>query len=126
MHDGLTKFEICALKNVCFIDAQRYVTNVLLLAADTLAPDDRRAKFSIFDAHVYSMNNIFLGIASPEYCLQRPVHSTQCTAWVALSKHGIIGLIRRWQRARHDSEHRALPPGPKKVLGSSWPKKRCC
>ena len=113
MHDGFTKFEICALKNVCFIDAQRYITNMLLLAADTLAPDDRHAKFSITDAHVYSMNSILWGSASPEYCLQTPGHPTQCTAWVALSKHGIIGLIRRWQRARHDSEHRALPPGPK-------------
>jgi len=27
----------------------------------------------------------------PEHCLQRPLHSVKCTAWVAISKHGIIG-----------------------------------
>ena len=25
------------------------------------------------------------------HCLQRPLHSVKCTAWVAISKHGIIG-----------------------------------
>ena len=39
MHDVLAKFEVCALKNVCFIDAPRCVPDVLLHAADTLAPD---------------------------------------------------------------------------------------
>ena len=41
--------------------------------------------------HVNSKNNIFWGSAPPEHYLQRPLHSTICTAWVALSKHGIIG-----------------------------------
>ena len=38
-----------------------------------------------------SKNNTFWGSAPPEHCLQRPLHSTIYTAWVALSKHGIIG-----------------------------------
>ena len=41
--------------------------------------------------HVNSKNNIFWGSASPEHCLQRPLHSTTGIAWVTLSKHGIIG-----------------------------------
>ena len=45
----------------------------------------------LLSGHMNSKNNIFLGSAPPEHCLQRPLHSTICTAWVALSKHGIIG-----------------------------------
>ena len=45
----------------------------------------------LLSGHVNSKNNIFWGSASPEHCLQRPLHSTICTVWVALSKHGIIG-----------------------------------
>ena len=45
----------------------------------------------LLSGHVNSKNNIFWGSAPPEYCLQRPLHSTICTAWVTLSKHGIIG-----------------------------------
>ena len=41
--------------------------------------------------HVNSKNKIFWGSTSPEHCLQRPLHSLKCTAWVAISKHGIIG-----------------------------------
>ena len=36
-------------------------------------------------------NNIFWGSTPPEHYLQRPLHSVKCTAWVAISKHGIIG-----------------------------------
>jgi hypothetical protein len=43
------------------------------------------------EGHVNSKNNIFWGTAAPEDVLQRPLHSTKCTAWVAISKHGIIG-----------------------------------
>ena len=46
-------------------------------------------------------NNIFWGSALPEHCLQRPLHSTICTAWVAFFKHGIIGPY--W--FEHDDEH---------------------
>jgi len=40
---------------------------------------------------VNSKNNIFWGSTPPEHCLQRPLHSVKCIAWVAISKHGIIG-----------------------------------
>jgi len=40
---------------------------------------------------VNSKNNIFWGSTLPEHCLQRPLHSVKFTAWVAISKHGIIG-----------------------------------
>ena len=48
------------------------------------------AHFLLSD-HVNSKNNIFWGSTPPEHCLQRPLHSVKCTAWVAISKHGIIG-----------------------------------
>ena len=38
-----------------------------------------------------SKNNVFWGSLLPDYCLQRPLHPIKCTAWVAISKHGIIG-----------------------------------
>ena len=41
--------------------------------------------------HVNSKNNIFWGSTPPEHFLQRSLHSVKCTAWVAISKHGIIG-----------------------------------
>ena len=45
----------------------------------------------LLSGHVNSKNNIFWRSTSPEHCLQRPLHSLKCTAWVAISKHGIIG-----------------------------------
>jgi len=44
----------------------------------------------LLSGHVNSKNNIFWGSTRPEHCLQRPLHSVKCTAWVAISKHGII------------------------------------
>uniref|UniRef100_UPI00358E2E41 uncharacterized protein n=1 Tax=Myxine glutinosa TaxID=7769 RepID=UPI00358E2E41 len=41
--------------------------------------------------HVNSKNNVFWGTQAPDEVLQRPLHSVKCTAWVAISKHGIIG-----------------------------------
>jgi len=38
-----------------------------------------------------SKKNIFWGSTSLEHCLQRPLHPVKCTAWVTISKHGIIG-----------------------------------
>ena len=49
-----------------------------------------------------SKNNIFWGSTHPDNCLQRPIHSLKCTAWVAISKHGIIELF--W--FEDDNEHR--------------------
>lgn len=43
------------------------------------------------EGHVNSKNNVFWGSEPPNEVLQRPLHSKKCTAWVALSKHGIIG-----------------------------------
>jgi len=45
----------------------------------------------LLSGHANSKNNIFWGSTPPEHCLQRPLHSVKCTAWVAISKHGIIG-----------------------------------
>ena len=39
--------------------------------------------------HVNSKNKIFWGSTSPKHCLQKPLHSLKCTAWVAISKHDI-------------------------------------
>ena len=36
-------------------------------------------------------NHVFWGTAAPDEVFQRPLHSTKCTAWIAISKHGIIG-----------------------------------
>ena len=44
----------------------------------------------LLSGHVNPKNNIFCGSTPPEHCLQRPLHS-KCTAWVAISKHDIIG-----------------------------------
>ena len=46
-------------------------------------------------------NNIFCRSTPPEHCLHRLLHSLKCTAWVAISKHGIIGLF--W--FEDDNEH---------------------
>jgi len=45
----------------------------------------------LLSGHVNSKNNIFWGSKVPEGVLQRPLHSVKCTAWVAMSKHGITG-----------------------------------
>ena len=44
-----------------------------------------------FLGHVNSKNKIFWDSTLPENCLQRPFHSIKRTAWVAISKHAIIG-----------------------------------
>ena len=41
--------------------------------------------------HVNIKNNVFWGSEPPNEVLQRPLHSIKCTAWAAISKHGIIG-----------------------------------
>ena len=41
--------------------------------------------------HVNSKNNVYWGSERPNEVLQRPLHSVKCTAWAAISKHGIIG-----------------------------------
>ena len=41
--------------------------------------------------HVNSKNNISWASEVPDEVLQRPLSSVKCSAWVAMSKHGIIG-----------------------------------
>jgi len=57
--------------------------------------------------HVNSKNNIFWGSTPPEHCLQRPLHSVKCVAWVAISKHGIFGPF--WFG---DDNREVCPPDP--------------
>ena len=45
----------------------------------------------MLSGHVNSKNNVFWGTKAPEEVLQRPLYSLKCTAWVAISKHCIIG-----------------------------------
>ena len=45
----------------------------------------------LLSGQVNSKNSIFWGTAAPNEVLQRPLHSKKCTAWVAMSKHGITG-----------------------------------
>jgi len=45
----------------------------------------------LLSGHMNSKNHILWGSTPPEHSLQRPLHSVKCTAWVAISKHGIIG-----------------------------------
>ena len=41
--------------------------------------------------HVNNNNCVYWGTEVPHKDRQRPLHSMKCTAWVAISKHGIIG-----------------------------------
>ena len=75
------------------------------------------AHFLLSD-HVNSKNNIFWGSTPPEHCLQRPLHSVKCTAWVAISKHGIIGPF--WLE---DDNERSVTINTERyvqVLGKFW------
>ena len=43
---------------------------------------------------VNRINHVFWGTQAPDQVFQKPLHSTKCTAWIAISKHGIIGPFR--------------------------------
>ena len=45
----------------------------------------------LLSGQVNSKYSIFWGTAAPNEVVQRPLHSKKCTAWVAMSKHGVIG-----------------------------------
>ena len=45
----------------------------------------------LLSGNVNSKSIVFWGTILSEHCLQRPLLSVKCTAWVAISKHGIIG-----------------------------------
>ena len=58
------------------------------------------------------------GSTPPEHCLQRPLHPVKCTAWVAISKHGIIGPF--WFE---DDNERSVTINTERyvqVLGKFW------
>ena len=63
--------------------------------------------YFLFSGHMNSKNNIFWSSTTPEHCLQRPLHSVKCTAWVAISKQGIIGPF--WFE---DDNRDLCPPDP--------------
>ena len=44
----------------------------------------------LLPGNVNSTSNIFWETTPREHCLQRRLNSLKCTAWVAVSKHGII------------------------------------
>ena len=47
----------------------------------------------LLSGQVNRKNSIFWGTAAPNEVLQRPFHSKKCTAWVAMTKHDIIGTF---------------------------------
>jgi len=62
--------------------------------------------------------NIFWGSTPQEHCLQRPLHFVKCTAWVAISKHSIIGPF--WFE---DDNERSVKINTKRyvqVFGKFW------
>ena len=40
---------------------------------------------------VNPQNRVYSGNEIPDLCFQRPLHSVKCTAWMAISRHGLIG-----------------------------------
>jgi len=72
----------------------------------------------LLSGRVNSKNNIFWGTTPLEHCLQRPLHSVKCTAWVAISKHGIIGPF-----CSEDDNERSVTINTERyvqVLGKFW------
>jgi len=45
----------------------------------------------LLSGHVNSKYNVYCGSSAPVVVIQRSMHSTKCTAWVAISKNSIIG-----------------------------------
>ena len=77
--------------------------------------------YFLLSGHVNSKNSIFWSSTPPEHCLQRQLHSVKCTAWVAISKHGIIGPF--WFEDDNEQSvtiNRAICPGAWQVLDSTW------
>lgn len=72
----------------------------------------------LLSGHVNSKNNIFWGSTPPEFCLQRPLHSVKCTAWVAISKHGVIGPF--WFEDDNEQSVTINTERYVQVLGKFW------
>ena len=68
----------------------------------------------LLSGHVNSKNNIFWGSTPPEHCLQRP----KCTAWVAISKHGVIGPF--WLEDDNEQSVTINTERYVRVLGKFW------
>ena len=64
------------------------------------------------------VNNIFRSSTPPEQCLQRPLHSVKCTAWDAISKHGIIGPF--WFEEGNERSVTINTERHVQVLGKFW------
>jgi len=124
-----TSIEICARLNHrkktkadgSRLIPRKYTETLVLLSVPDFLDNvwfSDEAHFLVSD-HVNSKNNIFWGSTPPEHCLQRPLHSVKCTAWVAISKHGIIGPF--WFE---DDNERVLwqstPSDMSRCLASPW------
>ena len=72
----------------------------------------------LLSGHVNSKNNSFWGSTPPEFCLQRPLHSVKCTAWVAISKHGVIGPF--WFEDDNEQSVTINTERYVQVLGKFW------
>ena len=49
-----------------------------------------KAHFSLSN-QIKSKNYVFWGSEVPNEVAERPLHGVKCTAWCAISRHGIIG-----------------------------------
>ena len=78
----------------------------------------KRTRHFLLSGHVNSKNNIFWGSTPPEHCLQGLLHSVKCTAWVAISKHGIIGPF--WFEDENERSVTINTERYVQVLGKFW------
>jgi len=72
----------------------------------------------LLSGHVNSTSNIFWGSTPPEHCLQRPLDSLKCTAWVAISKHGIVGPF--WFEDDNERSVTIITERYVQMLGKFW------
>ena len=92
MQKTATKFQVFTTNTFSTVCVLLTLYYVLQVSAPALQAHLDEAHF-LLSGHVNSKNNVFWGSTPPEHCLQRPLHSVKCTAWVAISKHGIIGPL---------------------------------
>jgi len=62
----------------------------------------------LLSEYVNSKNNIIWGTTPTEDCLQRPLHSIKCTAWVTISKYEIVGSFWFEDENQHSVTERYL------------------
>jgi len=78
----------------------------------------RQKIFFLLSGHVNSMNNNCWGSTPPEHCRPRPLRSVKCTAWVVISKHGIIGPF--WFEDDNERSVTIKTDRYVQVLGKFW------